>query len=410
MPIGTFYKKRIEGKYRNVVELRSDLTNSRVFCEALRRDQQLGEDMDKAFQLTYKLNEDSGGIYELELQGPGNIQTLLQLLQSTPAVVAQKGFLDQTIQELMVAAETLNEQGIYHLCFAPQEIFMRKSDNKPQLLCHGSTFQNMRDAAFIYRHFDDMVAPEVMAHEPVDARSDVYALGCLIRKLYESGYMPMEYKAVVKKATAADPEARYQSVASMRQALTSKKRVKRSALLMGAALGVVALIIFFLVSLIPESSNVEFIDNTGLVPVDHYAEEPEEADIDYDPTEYLDPDQQMYLDSLGEMSDDELNALLDSVAPIANSEEMFRRQFSAQAESRLSQLYSRQQMGSSQSDFIAHSQSVMDELMEQAKELGQRCNLAEDQAIELADQIIAHIQTQKQAQVTRYGSMTQSQE
>ncbi len=408
--VGTFYKKRIESKYRNVVELRPELTNSLLFCEGLKRDQQQTNDLRDSFQLHYTLNEDSSGIYELELQGPGNIQTLSQLLLNTPAVVAQKGFIEQTIGGLMAAAETLHEKGIYHLCFAPQEIFMRKSDNKPQLLCHGSSFQNMSDSAIIYKDFEDMVAPEVINKEPVDARSDVYALGCFIKKLFDSGDIPMEYKAVVKKATATDPAQRYQSVAEMRQALMAKKRLKHSALLMAAVLGVVAIIIFFLFSLIPDNANVEFIDDTGIRPVDHYAEDIAEPTIDYDPNEYLDPDLEMYMDSIGEMSSEELDALLDSIRPIANAEEMFRRQFTSQAESRLSQLYSQQQMGSSQSDFIAHSQSVMDDLMNQAKQLGERCNLTEEQATLLADQIIARIQAQKQAQVIRYGSMTQGQD
>jgi hypothetical protein len=108
------------------------------------------------------------------------------------------------------------------------------------------------------------------------------------------------------------------------------------------------------------------------------------------------------------MSDAELNALLDSIGPIANAQEIFRRQFTPQVERIMAELYSRQQMGSSQNSFIAHSQQAIDQLMESAKQIGEQCDLSEDQISELADQIISHIQTERQRQVTRYGSMTQS--
>ena len=411
MLLGNFYRKRIEGKYRNVIELRPELADSLVFCDGLRQDQMANKSMRDSFQLHYNLNEDSSGIFEIEVQELGNFQTLSQLLADNPAVVTEKGFLDDTIGALMDAAEKLHSNGIFHLCFSPKEIFMRKGDRNPMLLCHGSSFRNMRDQAILYRGYEDMVAPEVLSDQSVDHRSDIYALGCFIKKLYENGDMPIEYKQIVKKATAEDPAQRYQSIAEMAKALSSKKSFKRSMILLGAAVAVVLLCIFMFFDLMPQSSNVEFIDDTGLRNVDHYAEDILDTDtFTYDPTEYLDPDQQEYLDSLGTMSEDELNALLDSIGPIANAEEMFRRQFTPQVERAMAELYSQQQMGSSQNSFIAHSQQTIDQLMATARELGERCDMSEDKSAELADQIIAHVQAERQRQVTRYGSMTQSSE
>ena len=409
MLYGVYFKKRIDGKYRNVIELKPELADSLVFCEGLRQDKETNQRIRDSFQLHYNLNEDSSGIFGIELQEMGNFQTLAQLLSDTPAVVTEKGFLDGTIDALMTAAEKLNAKGIFHLCFSPKDIFMRKSDRNPMLLCHGSSFRNMSDQASFYSGYEDMVAPEVLSGQPVDARSDIYALGCFIKKLYEYGDMPMEYKQIVKNATAQDPAQRYQSIAEMRSALSNKKNFKRSLIMLGAAVAIVLLCIFIFIDLMPQSSNVEFIDDNGLRSVDYYAEDPLASDtFSYDPREYLDPDQQEYLDSLGTMSDAELNALLDSIGPIANAQEIFRRQFTPQVERIMAELYSRQQMGSSQNSFIAHSQQAIDQLMESAKQIGEQCDLSDDQISELADQIISHIQTERQRQVTRYGSMTQS--
>lgn len=411
MLYGSFCKKKIENKYRNVIEIKPELADSLVFCDALRQDRAANLTINDVFQLHYTINEDSSGIFAIELQEMGNFLTLAQLLAETPAVVTEKGFIDNTVRAMMDAAEKLSEKGIFHLCFSPKEILMRKSDRNPMIVCHGSSFRNMSNQAELYSGYEDMVAPEVLTEQPVDTRSDIYAIGCLIRKLYEFGDMPMEYKQVVKKATAEDPAQRYQSIAEMRKALESKKGFKKTLIMLGAAIAVVLIGIFLFFDLMPQGSNVEFIDDNGLRTRDYYAEDPLDTDtIAYDPTEYLDPDQQEYLDSLGTMSEDELNALLDSIGPIANAEEMFRRQFTPQVERIMAEIYSRQQMGSSQSSFVANSQQAIDRLMETARQLGEQCDLSEDQTSELADQIISHIQAERQRQVTRYGSMTQSSE
>ena len=406
-PLGTFYKKRIDRKYRHVVELRPELAESLVFCDGLRRDQQTSRDAAAGTsQLRYELQEDSSGIYELEIVGNASYMTLSQLLFNMPSVVAEKGFVDHMVTNLMSILENLHSQGVYQLCLAPQAIFLRKGDRSPMLLWHGSSFQNMNDAKLLYQGFEDTVAPEVLAGEAGDARSDVWAIGALVKKLYESGGMPMEYSQVVKKAMAEDPDKRYQSVESMRHALSRKKGVKRTGIMTLVALAVAALAVFLFFDIMPQSSNVEFIDQNGLVPVDHYAEDIPDEPIEYDPMEYIDPEQLEIMDSLGILTGDQLEAFLDSVAPLANAEEIFRRQFEQQAQSMLTQLYSNEQMGSSQNAFIAKSQEVMEDLMQTAQLLGEQCDLSEEQATNLANQIIARIQAEKQRNVTRYGSLT----
>lgn len=406
-PLGTFYKKRIDRKYRHVVELRPELAESLVFCDGLRRDQQTSRDAAAGTsQLRYELQEDSSGIYELEIVGNASYMTLSQLLFNMPSVVAEKGFVDHMVTNLMSILENLHSQGVYQLCLAPQAIFLRKGDRSPMLLWHGSSFQNMNDAKLLYQGFEDTVAPEVLAGEAGDARSDVWAIGALVKKLYESGGMPMEYSQVVKKAMAEDPDKRYQSVESMRHALSRKKGVKRTGIMTLVALAVAALAVFLFFDIMPQSSNVEFIDQNGLVPVDHYAEDIPDEPIEYDPMEYIDPEQLEIMDSLGILTGDQLEAFLDSVAPLANAEEIFRRQFEQQAQSMLTQLYSNEQMGSSQNAFIAKSQEVMEDLMQTAQLLGEQCDLSEEQSTNLANQIIARIQAEKQRNVTRYGSLT----
>jgi len=407
MPLGQFCRKQVERKYKNVVELKPELTDSLVFAECLRRDQQACLAVKEAHQLCYELHEDSGGIYELELQS-GNYQPLSMMLNENPAVVAERGFMDKLVEGLMDVLEKLHEAGVYHLCFAPQTVLMRKSDNSPMLLCHGSSFLSMKDQEKLYAGFEETLAPEVLEGGTVDGRSDIYGLGRLLELLNVSGKLSYEYKGVVKKATAEEPDKRYSSIAEMRQALNKRRGMRRTLLLTVAASLVVALGVFLFFDLMPEASSVEFVDDNGLVQkADPFSEEFDEPFVD-DQEEYMDPEIEMYMDSIGmeEMTDEEFHALADSVQQYARVEEIFRRRFEQQASSKLNKLYSGGNLGSSESDFIAHSQTVMQELMDYASQLSQQTGLPADQANSLASQIISRMQAQMQSGVQRYGSMT----
>ena len=124
LPLGFFYRKQIDRKYRYVVELRPDLTDSLFFGEGLHKDQQAVKDINDARQLQYELHEDSGGIYEIELQA-GSYLTLSQLLSSQPSIVAKRGYVSNTLDALMDITEQLHERGIFQLCYSPQMIFLR---------------------------------------------------------------------------------------------------------------------------------------------------------------------------------------------------------------------------------------------------------------------------------------------
>jgi len=384
LPFGDFYRKQIDGKYRFVVELKSSLTDSIVFCEALKKEQQWSQKQrDK--QLHYELHEDSGGIYELGLE-PGSYQTLSQLLFENPAVVAQKGFVDQLVSALIDYASKLHSEGIYHLCFAPQNIFFRKGNLTPLLLCHGSFYSSLNDLNALYKDVENYVAPEVLSHGAIDERSDVYSLGKLIVFLYEQGSMPYIYKQVVQKATEEDPSRRYKSVEDMKSALTQKRNTLRSAYALAAAVVIALLCVVVYIEMLPDANDmIDYVEPARVV------QDTDPFDDHFDPAMLLDDEE----DSL---SQDDADAMYQRKA-----EEIFRKNYQREADKILSKIYNNERMGSSEKVFMANTQSMAAELMEMQKKLAEETGIDEGTAGEIGHEIVEELTKQKQQALERKG-------
>ena len=113
----------------------------------------------------------------------------------------------------------------------------------------------MTDKAILYEGTEDYMAPEVLSGQEFDQRSDVYSLGKLIAFLYSQGSMPYEYKQVVKKATAENPEKRFKSVEEMRKAIAKNRYTRNSLFWFGVTVVVSLMAIYLYMDSLPEPSN-----------------------------------------------------------------------------------------------------------------------------------------------------------
>ena len=380
-PLGSYYRRQVDGKYRYVIDLRPELTDSIVFSEALKQEQQWAVRQRGKNQLHYNLHQDSGGLlYEVELE-QGHFLTLRSLLELNPAAVAGKDFVDNIVMPLLEYGSTLNEAGVLHLCFAPNNVFVRKSDNHPFLLTHGSFYKAMSDQRELFAGAEDYVAPEVLAGQEATDCSDVYSMGKLIAFLHEQGDMSFEYKQVVKKATAEDPAKRYKSLDEMRKAIIQMRSMRRSALLMAASLIISLLVVYFYVTSLPETTNVEFVEPAQQQTNDLFT------------SDELDEDTVFLADTV-DLSDDEM---------MKKAEMIYRKRYQKAADKILSRVYNSKHMGSSEKSFMANSQSMAEELLKVQQELAGEAGLPDGLAGRIGHEIVEQLTQQKQKGLSRNG-------
>ena len=374
LPFGWMHKKLLEGKYVNVVDLRDDLKDSLVFTDALVTEAEQNKTLTDSRQIHFTTLNDSAGLYGVAVEG--HFRTYAQLLAEQPAIVAQKNFINNTIKGLLQLTAFLHEKGIYHVCYAPNNVFSRKGDNEVMLLFHGSAYKAMNDQHELYGDSAAFVAPEVLEEGTIDERSDIYSIGKFMEVLYQQSEVPFELKSVIKKATAADPEKRFGSADEMLKTINNRQNT-RSSLVMGiAALLIVAVCFGLYFSLVPERENIEFVK-----PVSE-----EETDDLLD--EGFDP-----ITEMGMVGDTTAGSIDQKRMREyeAKAEQIFRKNFTREAERVLSKIYNDDGMRATEKNFLAGSHSTMEELVKAQAKLGAQAGLNDARSQLLATQIIDQV-------------------
>ena len=390
LPYGYFYKRLIEGKYSNFVEFHDEVADHVAFSNCVRTEAADMEKIGNKHQLHFVPNEGDGGVYAIAVE-VGNFITFDQLLNENPAVIARESFAADTLRDLVEITELLNDKGIYHVCFAPCNVLARKNDSTVRLLCHGSFYAKL-DQETLYDGLEDYVAPEVLAGGEISARADVYSLAKFVGWLYHSAGLPLEWRHVIARATAEDPARRYSSVKEFYNALINYKNMRRTALV-GFAIAIALAIVGCYFYMLPQPEQVEYVKAVEEpIPDDMLDEENLlyglGADADSATIANIVAKQMRMKDSLS-IDEKEMKAYQ------AKAEQIFRKQFTKEADRILSKVYNSKQMNLNEKDFMARSRSMTEELAKAEEKLAKEANLGNEKSQRIASEIIDQLTTKK---------------
>lgn len=383
LPIGEYYRVQIDGKFRSVINIRPDLDSSIAFSGALKTECERNKTLANKHQLHYTpvVNE-KGEIEQLEVE-QGVFLSMEQLLNENPAVVAEKGFIDNTLQALVDITTYLHGQGIQHVCYSPKTVMVRKGDRAIMLATHGSFYLSMNDQRGFYGDDAVFVAPEVLEHGSVDERCDVYSIGKFMEAIFEHAGMSVEYRKALKKATSEKPEDRYASPQALLKAVQARRQFMRSVLMFLTAAIAALVILEIYLELVPEPTQVEFVKPAPRQATDDLLDDgfqPEDLGV-------------VSADSLTE-EDEEAHRVYQ-----AKAEEIFRKNYEKEADRILSKIYNKDYMNSTEKAFAAESQSTIEELMKVQQKMGQEASLTPERAQLIASEIIDRVTNQKKKQL-----------
>lgn len=387
-PIGEYYRMKVDGKYRGIVDIWPEMNENIVFSEALKKECEKNATLTNHRQLHFTPVVENGEVRQLEIE-QGSYMSFEQLLNDNPAVVASKGFIDDTLKGLVDITSYLHDQGIRHICYSPKTVFVRKGDNAVMLLSHGSFYLGISDLQSFYGDDARFVAPEVLNHGTIDDRCDVYSMGKFMEVLFEQSDMPMEYKRVLKQAIGEAPEDRYNRPEDLLKALKQKRGFYKSliSLVLAFVIGLICVGIYF--EMFPESNQVEFVEPAPRQATDDL------LDDGFSPEE------------LGVVSADSVTAQEEEADEQtrqeyqAKAEAIFRKKYEKEADRILSKIYNTSYMNSSEKKFMAESQETLKELMELQQTLGDESSLTPERSQLIASQIIERISNEKKRALTR---------
>lgn len=382
LPIGYYYREQVEGKWRGIVDIHPSLHQNMVFTKALAKECKRNSLLANSHQIHFGTVEADGEVRQLELQ-TGHYITFEQLLRDNPAIIANQQFIDNTLEALVELTTYLHKQGVRHLCFSPKTVFVRKGDNSVMLLSHGSFYSELSDQRAFYGDESQYVAPEVLAGQGNDERSDVYGIGRFLQSLFVQGDLPLELRQAVKKATAESPDKRYATPADLLKAVQRRRSTMRSLLTLLVALVIAGACVFVYFELFPETQPVEFVKPAPRQPADDLLDDgatPEELEL-------------LGSDTLG------VDSMLTDRDFQAKAEEIFRKNYEKEAERILLKIYNKGYMSNSEKKFMSESESTIEELMRVQSEMSRETGIPPERAQVIASQIIERITDQKKKEL-----------
>jgi hypothetical protein len=383
MPIGEFFRAKMDNKYQSRVDIHDSLIASITFSEALKRECEENNTIGDKHQLHFTPVMQNDEIVSLAIVEPGQYMSFAEMLSETPAVVANHNFLEIVLEGLVSITALLHKRGIRHVCFSPRTVFARKGDYSPMLLSHGSYYLSMSNLEEFYGEDAQYVAPEVLKHGTIDDRCDVYSIGKFIQSLGAVSDMPIEYRRAMKKAVSESPEDRYNTPEELLNAVRKQHNFIRSAIIVSISCIIALVCVGLYFDMFPETNPVEFVKPVPRQPTDDL------LDDGFDPAE------------LGVTNSGD-SLIYDQASERdyqAKAEEIFRKKYTQEAERILSKIYNKEYMSNAEKKFTAESESTIDELMKKQAELGNDAGLTPERSQLIATEIIDRITEQKKKEM-----------
>jgi len=204
-PGNVLYRARRFGRYYVLKGLAPEYRDDPAMREYLSKEYQIGVQLDHPHIVRVNsLEEDpKAGLCIVMEYVDG--QSLDQWLLTKPSAAARK----RIFRQILDAMDYCHDRQIWHLDLKPSNILITKDGLTAKIIDFGLS----DNSGFAFRQTGGTrkyAAPEQLAGQVADHRSDIYALGGLLKRMF-----PHRYGRAVRRAQRQDPNKRPQSVAAL---------------------------------------------------------------------------------------------------------------------------------------------------------------------------------------------------
>ena len=225
------YRVRLYGKLHFLKRLKPELRTDPRYVAALHKEFETGYRLDHPHLVRYMSCGDDHLLTEY-VDG----KTLKDFLVSYPDYFRSRKHADRFLSQLLAVVGYLHAHQVIHLDLKPENILITRIGHDVKLadlgFCYTDTYTDTMGRT------DKYAAPEQLSGTPVDARTDIYAIG----KILETLPCAHIYNKVIARCTAQDPSNRYQTVEELQETLKQDKSFLKFSIIMAVLLvGLVSL-------------------------------------------------------------------------------------------------------------------------------------------------------------------------
>ena len=249
------YKVRIDNKQYFMKLLRPELQGEQRCRTLFYKEFEIGSSISNRHVVKYeKICEDSNGLYILMEYIYGS--TVEEILDSNKAYFANEQNLWKFLQQLLNGIKALHSQGIAYLDFSPSNIMLTQVGNNVKIIDLGFCFNNT------YGHTAGttplFAPPEIKSIKEIDERSDIYAIGRLMRYIQEKSgaRYSKHFDRIAARCLNEKKEKRYASTDDMTRAIQQRNSSRNKILAVSMSIAAMLLLIMIYADKMLQAENI----------------------------------------------------------------------------------------------------------------------------------------------------------
>ncbi len=207
------FRVKLFGKFHFLKRLKPEFRTNPRYVAALEKEFETGYNLEHQHIVRY-VSKSSDSILMEYVDGI----TLTQFLKTNPNYFKNKRNINRFLTQLLNALDYLHTHSVVHLDLKPDNILLTRIGHDVKIVdfgyCYTDSFTDTTGRT------DKYAAPEQKRPDsPVDARTDIYAVG----KILDTLHLPHQYQQLITNSTKEVPGQRFSSAMEMLAALRNIK-------------------------------------------------------------------------------------------------------------------------------------------------------------------------------------------